>query len=248
MFVWENAKPTYQGTGFFVKAPDGKIAAVTSIHFLDVNGPRLLEAHWLPPGGNKPAAVFDRSWGRPGEVRIVRVKVANDPGGKPIILDIPPADRRTDYLIMPAPAGVPAANVLELDAREGIAPGERVYFHDKCAFGEKDYTVLEGTVNQSLPEHYEIMLDRDVKAESQSGSPVFSQETGKVIGILAGVGDPGGDSTRSIFGRGGSPRLLVLTPSSAILKALKEGHDFPLLRDVVGKKAADHAPSVEQKP
>jgi hypothetical protein len=45
----------------------------------------------------------------------------------------------------------------------------------------------------------------------------------------------------------GSPRLLVLTPSCAILKALQEGHDFPLLQDVIGKKAAGRSPAANEK-
>src|SRR6516164_10413107 len=39
MLVWEGSEPTYQGTGFFVKAPNGKIAAVTSAHFIERDGP-----------------------------------------------------------------------------------------------------------------------------------------------------------------------------------------------------------------
>ncbi len=59
----------------------------------------------------------------------------------------------------------------------------------------------------------------------QSGSPVISQETGKVIGTVAGSSGNGG-------------RVLLLAPSYAILKALSKDDDFPLLRDVIGKKSA----------
>ncbi len=58
MFVWEDSEPTYQGTGFFVKAPGDKVAAVTSIHFLDIAGPRLQEARWLNPANDEPVAAL----------------------------------------------------------------------------------------------------------------------------------------------------------------------------------------------
>jgi hypothetical protein len=61
------------------------------------------------------------------------------------------------------------------------------------------------------------MLYRDIKPESQSGSPVVSQATGKVIGIVAAVGDPNEDLTRTLYGgSGGLPRMLVLSRCSKI--------------------------------
>ncbi len=144
--------------------------------------------------------------------------------------------------------GVPAGVVLELDPRTAIDPNERVYFHDKCAFGQKNYAILEGLLIRTAPEQYEVMLYQDIRPESQSGSPVISQATGKVIGIVAEAGASGGDVTSMLLGVGGrSPRILVLTPSSAILKALEECRDFPLLRDVIGKKSAEKSPEVKEK-
>ena len=130
-----------------------------------------------------------------------------------------------------------------MDPRTTLDPNERIYFHNKCAFGQKDYAILEGEVIRATSEQYQVMLDQDIKPESQSGSPVISQATGKVIGIVAGIGDSGEDAMGTLFRHnGGSPRMLVLTPSCAILKALEESRDFPLLRDVIGKKAGDSHP------
>jgi hypothetical protein len=248
MFVWENSVPTHQGTGFFVNAPGGKVAAVTNMPFLDVDGPRLHEARWLSLADDKPVAVFKRSWGPPGTAAAIRMTAGKDPDGKPKVVTLPRPDKRTDYLIMPAPAGTPAGVALELDPRTMIDPGERVYFHDKCSFGQKDYAVLEGQVIKSSPEQYQVMLDQDIKPDSQSGSPVISQTTGKVIGIVAGIGDPGDNPVGALFGGGGGPpRLLVLTPSCAILKALEDGREFPILADVIGKKAAGVSESPQDK-
>ncbi len=174
MFVWENSEPTCQGTGFFVKAPGGKVAAVTSSHFLDVHGPRLAEARWLSLGNEKPVAVLKRSWGPPGKTRVIQVTAGKDSDGKPIIFTIPWEDKRTDYLLMPVSEGVPPSVVLELDPRTTIDLNERVYFHDKCAFGQEDYAILEGTVVRTAPEQHQVMLYQEIKPESQSGSPVIS--------------------------------------------------------------------------
>ena len=87
-----------------------------------------------------------------------------------------------------------------MDPRTAIDPNERVYFHDKCAFAQKGYAVLEGAVIKTAPEQYQVMLDQDIKPESQSGSPVISQTTGKVIGIVAGTSESGDDAIGTLFG------------------------------------------------
>ncbi len=134
--------------------------------------------------------------------------------------------------------------MLELDPRTTLESNEPVYFHDKCAFDQKGYEILEGAVIRTAPEQYQVMLNQDIKPESQSGSPVISQATGKVIGIVAGMAGSDEGGTGILPGVGaGSPRMLVLTPSYSILKALEEGHDFPLLRDVIGKKPAGDSPA-----
>jgi hypothetical protein len=250
MFVWETGEPTCPGSGFFVKAPGGKVAAVTCSHFLDRDGPRLLEARWLIPADRKATAVFDRSWGKPGAARVTRMIVGRENGGKPITMDVDDPDKRTDYLLMPARGGVPPGVVLELDSRPSPEVGERVYFHDIDTFGQKDYAVVEGEVAVAAPEGFQVMLFREIEPKSQCGSPVISQVTGKVVGLVAATGESDAGAGGLVMAalkakrgqagnakQGAEPtRRLRLTPAGEILKTLEEEKEFPPLRDVIGKK------------
>lgn len=207
MFTWLGAEPTYQGTGFFAKAPNGKIAAVSSAHFLDRDGPALLEAKWLEVPTGKPVASFTRSWGVPGHAGTRR----------------PVVDLRSDYLLMPAPEAITADLALELDSRPRPKRDERIWFPDKDDSLPLGYRVVAGTVVESEEKYSAVVLDKEITLQSQSGSPFISQATGRVIGTLSGA-DLGGDK----------PRLL-LTPASGILAALARDKDFPELRSVIGK-------------
>lgn len=207
MFVWKGADGTYQGTGFFVKAPNGKIAAVSSAHFLDRDGPPLLEAKWLNVFTSEPIATFTRSWGMPGREGT----------------SLPTPDFRTDYLLMPAPESTSLDLTLELDSRPTPAIGERIWFPNKDDTLPLGHRVVAGTVVVADEKHSGIVLDEEIELQSQSGSPFISQATGKVIGTLSSAN----------FGR--RPRLL-LTPSSAILAALAKDNEFPELRSVIGKQ------------
>jgi hypothetical protein len=224
MLVWEGSEPTYQGTGFFVKAPNGKIAAVTSAHFIERDGPPLQQVKWLDVKSHEPVATFSKSWGPPGHEGRVTITRIPGPDGSPVPNSVF-MDQRSDYLLMPGPEKLPAGLVLELDPRTSIKPGERIWFHDKDGMTAQGYEIIEGSVVQAPPNEYTIDLDREIKPQSQSGSPVISQLTGKVIGTVAAIHANGG-------------RVLYLTPSCSILGALKKDDSFPLLRDVIGKKSA----------
>jgi hypothetical protein len=78
-------------------------------------------------------------------------------------------------------------------------------------------------VNSDEAGSVSITLDDPIRLESQSGSPIISHMTGKVIGILASS-------------RGKITGVISLTPAHAIAKALEEDQAFPLLQDVVPAK------------
>ena len=208
MFVWAGSEPTYQGTGFFAKAPNNKIVAVTSAHFLNMNGPPLQEAKWLDVRTNKWVATFTLSWGTPGRS-----------GTRHPLLDL-----RSDYLLMPASSSITPDKVLELDSRPKPKLKERIWFPNKDETAPLGHQVVAGSVVESDEKYSIVILDKEVPLQSQSGSPFISQATGKVIGTLSGA-----DSAN------GQLRLLI-TPSSGILAMLAKDNHFPELRSVIGKK------------
>ncbi|MBY0526424.1 MAG: hypothetical protein K2R98_23725 [Gemmataceae bacterium] len=207
MFVWQGADPTCQGTGFLAKAPNGKIAAVTSGHFLNRDGPRLTEARWLDVRTNEVAIRLTKSWGPPGGEGVTE----------------PVVDLRGDYLLMPVDEKVADELVLELDTRKQPAVGERVWLPNKDSDAKLGYELVSGKVTEATEKYSTVELDRAIKLQSQSGSPFISQSTGKVIGTLSRA--PGSEGKT----------VLVLAPARALVDALSREGNFPLLLDVIGK-------------
>jgi hypothetical protein len=221
LFIWDGPENTYQGTGFFAKAPNGKVVAVTSAHFLDRDGPRLLEARWIGLGTEMPIATFAKSWGLPGTEG--QFTPGTRPGALPII------DLRSDYLLLPAPESIPHELVQELDIRVKPASDETVWFPNKDPSAGLGYQLVTGKVIGADGKNTGVWLDSRVELQSQSGSPIISQATGKVIGTLSRGSEYKGRT------------VLWLAPSHAIMAALAKDDYFPLLRDVVGKKAPTNA-------
>lgn len=207
-FYWSDGEETAQGTGFFVKAPSGKLAAVTSAHFIDPDGPALVKAQWQTIDGEKLVATLSKSWGPPG--KLGRSKF----------------DQRRDYLLFPVTEEIQVPTVLELDPRPRVQDGELVWFVDKDgSTSAADQRVVSGSVTLESPLALVIELDEEIKLQSQSGSPFISQETGKVIGILSSAGQDG-------------DRLkLIAAPVKKMVEQLQDESAFPELRTVIGKES-----------
>ena len=78
LFVWENAEPTMQGTGFFVSGEAVAWWQLPAPDFLPSEGPRLLEARWLDLFQDySVVAVFKTTWGKPGREGFLSVDGAN---------------------------------------------------------------------------------------------------------------------------------------------------------------------------
>ena len=114
--------------------------------------------------------------------------------------------------------------ILELDVRERPDMNERVWLPDKDEESKGGYRVADGTVVEIGAGYVAVQFDKPIKLQSQSGSPIISRKTGKVVGTLSRGGDVDGKS------------FILLAPSSGILQAMKNAKDTPAVRDVIGKK------------
>lgn len=202
-FKWSDHTCTQQGTGSFIRTPDGKVVGLTSAHFINFSGSQLLEVNWLDIRTKEVIATSVKSWGLPGREGSYN-----------------PLDLRPDYLITLIEDAIDTQNVLEIDDRNIIEEGERIWFPNKNALVPLGYDLLEGKVSVVADTHLLVILDNTTDLQARSGSPIISQKTGKVIGIIAG-----GDKTGS---------CLFLTPASSIYKALVEARTYPLLKNVIG--------------
>jgi hypothetical protein len=207
LLVWEGKEPTAQGTGFFARGPGGRLVAVTCAHLIDFEGPPLLQAKWLDVRSRDAAAVFDKSLGKPGNAGVTEPKV----------------DLRADYWLLPAEGDAAARAALEFDTRVKPETGERVWFPDKDPNAPLGFSVVEGTVMESEENFVVVQLAHDVKFQSQSGTPILSQRTGKVLGLFSRGGQHNGHS------------FVVLAPAAALAKAIADAKDQPALKQVIGK-------------
>jgi hypothetical protein len=198
---WEDGSKTRQGTGSFVKTPNGKLVGMTSAHFIDFSGPKLLEVDWLDIKTEKPIAISVKSWGVPGREG-----------------SYDPLDLRSDYLLLLMEGDIASKTILEIDSRTSIAVGERVWFPNKNAKAKAGYDLIEGKVTKANEAYLLVKLEKEVDLQSRSGTPIISQSTEKVIGILTGCEDA----------------ELYLAPGHSIYSALLKTQQPLWLKDVVG--------------
>jgi hypothetical protein len=219
-----DAKPSSSltGTAFFAKTPKGTVIGVTSIHFLELDGPPLQQVEWLTLELDEVSSA---------------TKAFGAPGRQP--LDNSKRDYSADYLLL-QPDKVPAnVTVLDFDTRPAPRPrkdkdkGEPVWFPYEDTKGFKWVT---GEVWSANARHIKVVLDAPLQLQGTSGSPIVSQETGKVIGILSAGNS--GDKQSTIF----------LAPAASVLAAINAAEattDRPTLAEIDWKKHKAEAAKAE---
>jgi hypothetical protein len=168
-FTWADGSCTEQGTGSFVQTPDGKTIGMTSAHFLNFTGPQLLEAKWLDIRTGKCCATASKSLGKPGTAGTGM-------------------DFSSDYILLVMEGNIPPKSLLELDPRPQAQAGERIWFPNKDRNAKEGYKRIEGTLIAVHDTYIEAKLDKPINLNTRSGTPVISQTTNKVIGLLTGGG------------------------------------------------------------
>lgn len=212
-FKWADQTTSQQGTGSFIQAPNGEVVALTSAHFINFLGLQLIEVSWLDTLTNHVVATSTKSVGIPGREGSSR-----------------PLDLRTDYFLLALDKKVPSEYILELDSHNEIDVGERVWFPNKNSTDRSNEAHQTGTVVEANNRYIAVSLDKNTPLQSRSGTPIISQRTNKVIGILTSGGS-NGHST-----------IIYLTPAYNIYQGLLEAEHYFRLPDVVGKQTTPKHP------
>ena len=134
-----------------------------------------------------------------------------------------PKDSENDYMILAADSDVDVKGrpVFELDPRQAVRQGERIWFPDKDRQSPTGYVWFAGEVTEVSQSQLLVRFDHPLKLQSQSGSPLLSVATGKVIGILRGSRSDG---------------TVRFTPAISIVKAWTGDKKLNVMGDVVGKE------------
>lgn len=181
MFTWVDSETTYQGTGYLIRN-NNQIYAITSLHFLNFDGPGLLKATWLDIPDNTPELEFQNCLGKP-EIRGLNTY----------------SDLEHDFLVLPVTCPPSKQySVLEIDTRSKINSGEKLLFPNKDNSKELGYTWIPAIVTADHGKYINIKLIKSIRLQSQSGSPVISKRTGKVIGMLSTGKQNNGEITLSL--------------------------------------------------
>ncbi len=177
------------GSAFFVKTSAGKAVAITSLHVVEITD-GVSEVRWTLPSG---AAVATSR------------RALTTPGRQPNF-DAKVTDFRKDYLLLvperdpvgittlelderPLPRARPKADPAKSDPAKPDAPapsGERFWFP---VVKDRKTVWIGGEVTVARRGHITGFLDSPATLTASSGSPVVSQETGKVIGVMTAGGD-----------------------------------------------------------
>lgn len=193
MFIWATSEVTHQGTGYLLKH-ENRVYGVTSIHFLDFDAGGLFEAIWLDVHSSKPIAGFRTSTGKPKTTSIQKFE-----------------DIQNDFLLMPLDK-IPEGFVgIEIEKVARYTKGHKLWFPNKSEEDTIGYKWVEAEVIEDRGHMIAVKFLSDVKLQSQSGSPFFSQESGKAIGMLMG----------------GDQNEIYLCPTRGILDSL-DSHPTPM--------------------
>lgn len=155
------------GSGFFLELPDGQVVGVSAAHSFDLSGG--LMAVVFANSGSAEGARLNALYGEPGAARLF----GNDLTG--------------DYLLLAVPQGSAAGLTLAPDVRGGPQPGERIVVYSGVLARPQ-----EGSVFRSGPSGAWAIMDQTFEPALTSGSPVFSQHTGQVVGMALVAGSRSG--------------------------------------------------------
>jgi hypothetical protein len=200
-FSHEDAPDSYNGTAFLTRGPGGTVFGVGSAHYI-LGGSVAHRIELLEIASGEAIIDTDKSYGPVGD-------------GDPTTPPENSASLAEDFFFVPVETEVVDENIVELDAREYVKKGERIWFPNKNPDADKGYTLFEGTVIEVDSGYVGVEMDTAIPLQSQSGTPFVSQHTGKAIGTLATARTQGTDTV-----------VIYLAPAHAIRQGLASNREI----------------------
>jgi hypothetical protein len=157
---------SFSGSGFFLKLDHDEIIAVGAAHTLVIGNPNRLaeKVAYKLNGTSEFITEVDYLYGKPGRASIDNLSL--------------------DYVLYQTSHQHVSGFALEPDLRGAAQVGERVSLFSGMGDGSGGFHELYGTVLTSNETAAWILMDeKSFNPGSMSGSPVFSQHTGQVVGM-----------------------------------------------------------------
>lgn len=192
------------GSGFLFTLADGEIVGATTAHSISFNNSDhpLQRIALRVAGSARVVGEFDTIIGQPG---------------KPLR----PENLTLDYLLLKSSPSLRYDTVLTPDPRGAPQPGERVSLYSGVDNDGQGSHTFTGTVQSVDDKAIWVLMDRWFNPSRMSGSPLVSQYTGKVVGMVLA----------------GSPRrnrlLLGAHPIGSLVHLAESATEFPKMVDLV---------------
>jgi hypothetical protein len=151
------------GSGFLLELPNGDVIGVTAAHSTGNASPDHIV--FARAGETQPVATFENDYAPRGQARTG-------------------ADMTIDYALFQLHDGVDPSVVLRPDPRGGPQAGERVLLYSGLGDGSGGQRMLAGTVESVDARGAWVRMDDVFNPALMSGSPMISQHTGRVVGMV----------------------------------------------------------------
>ncbi len=156
------------GSGFLLRLNEGTIIGLTTSHSmaaLGLPGHNLQRIAFSLPDGSRPFVTeFDTLYGKPGQ-------------------PLWAGDLTRDYVLLKVPGAIDEARAVAPDPRGVPQPGERVTIYSGVGDLNNGRRVFEGTIVKITDTGVWALMDETFEPGMMSGSPIFSQHTGLVVGM-----------------------------------------------------------------
>jgi len=159
----EHVHGALAGSGFLLRLPDDNVIGVTTAHSL--GGGDFTLIGFTIAGRGESAATFTQ----------VYVPLGRPRTG---------ADMTIDYVLLRPDLPPDPAIVLRPDPRGAPQPGERVSLYSGLGDGHGGQAMFHGTVESVDENGAWLRMDDMFDPSLMSGSPVVSQHTGRVVGMV----------------------------------------------------------------
>jgi hypothetical protein len=160
------------GSGFLLRLDGGDVIGVTTAHSVSLGDPNHpLERIVLGIAGHP-----EHRW---------EFETLHGPPGR----SVGPNNLSADYLLLEVGQVIEEDLLVAPDPRGAPQPGERVTLYSGVGDGRGGLRVHEGTVQAVEEKGFWMLMDRWFNPGQMSGSPIVSQHTGQVVGMVV-VGSP----------------------------------------------------------
>jgi hypothetical protein len=190
------------GNGFFLKIKEDTVVAITTAHSvaLHKSNHSLKQIAFSIAGQPGFIAEMDKLYGEPGKPRFGR-------------------DMTVDFVLLQVDAAIDPVLRLSPDWRGEPQAGERVMLYSGLGDGAGGLSVYPGTIMTVDRNGAWAVMDDVFSPAGMSGSPFFSEHTGKVVGMAIVAGKSEG-------------RLMIgMHTIGSLVEKIERAAEFPLISE-----------------